>query len=180
MIKRGGLLAGGAVALVALALSSSTPTGPASDIRPISELSRLMQAEGERFSDANDFESAIDHFEAALVADPRNADAHIGLAQIARRQQLLGKAVGHYRSALTLRPDDRLALAQQGSVLIARGAVNRARANLAQLDRICGTTACAERDVLARELGQPPRRAAAVRRDDVLPTPIIEPLVKDR
>lgn len=168
-------VAGLSAPLVALLLSSSALLVANQDIRPISELSRLMLAEGHRHSAEGDLDSAIDYFEAALVADPRNADAHIGLGEVARQQQLPGKAVGHFRGALALRPNDRLALAQQGTAMVARGAINSAQANLQLLNRLCGDDPCAERDSLARALGRPPSRATTVQRDDVLPNPVVEP-----
>ncbi len=85
---------------------------------------------------------AIDRFEAALVADPANVRALIGMAQAARAQDLPGKAARFYRIALSIDPADLEALEGQGEVFAQRGAIERARANLDKLRRACGNPAC--------------------------------------
>lgn len=88
---------------------------------------------------AADLDKAIDYFESALVADPRNRSALIALAQIARAQGLPGKAIGLYREALTLDPNDVLALAGQGEALVDKGAVDKAKERLAEAKRFCSS-----------------------------------------
>lgn len=88
---------------------------------------------------AANLDKAIDYYEAALVADPRNRSALIALAQVARAQGLTGKAIGLYRDALTLEPNDVLALAGQGEALAEKGAVEKARGRLAEVKHLCAS-----------------------------------------
>ncbi len=75
--------------------------------------------------------------ESALAADPRNRSAIIALAQVARAQGLPGKAIGLYREALLLEPNDIVALAGQGEALADKGAIELAREKLADVQRLC-------------------------------------------
>ena len=160
------------VAAAMLVTVSSASYGNMPAPRPISELSRTMQAEGERLYAAGEYDQAIGWFETALAADPRNADAYIGLGRIAQAQDLPGKAVGYFREALSLLPDDRRVIAAQGEALVQRGAVEKARENLARLQTLCGTADCPE----AANLGAAISAASshtALRAEDVMPRPTV-------
>lgn len=86
--------------------------------------------------------AAIDAFEAAIAADPKNVAAYKGMARGYEAQGLPGKAVRFYREALVLNPSDIEALEGQGEALITRGATARAQINLARIKALC-KTACA-------------------------------------
>ena len=80
---------------------------------------------------------AVDAFEAAVAADPRNGRAYIGMARAYEAQGLPGKAVKFYREALNLDPNDLNALEGQGKALVMRGATARANLNLARIKTLC-------------------------------------------
>src|SRR3546814_11917307 len=80
-----------------------------------------LQKDGEAAQAKGDLNGAIDLYESALAADPRNRSAIIALAQVARAQGLPGKAIGLYREALLLEPNDLVALTGQGEALAAKG-----------------------------------------------------------
>jgi tetratricopeptide (TPR) repeat protein len=96
-----------------------------------------LQQEGVRAQQAGDLNLAIDFYESALAADPRNRSAIIALAQVARAQGLPGKAIGLYREALLLEPKDIVALTGQGAALADKGAIEMAREKLAEAERVC-------------------------------------------
>ncbi len=160
-----------ATALV-LGLSGASVGAPAA-AQVIDPASRAMQAEGERLAAAGDLDGATSLFETALVADPRNPDAYVGLGRIAVSQALPGKAIGYFREALMLQPQSRTALAGQGTAYVARGAVDRARSNLANLQRICGADPCPEATQLAAAINAGAPRTA-LRPADVRPNPVVE------
>jgi Tfp pilus assembly protein PilF len=83
--------------------------------------------------------AAIDSYEAALAADPKNVQAYTGLASAYDHLGLQGKAIKYYREALALNPSDVNALEAQGKALIARGATARAQVNLARIKALCKT-----------------------------------------
>ncbi len=89
---------------------------------------------------AGKFEAAQDGLESSLVIDPKNRMAYIGLARIALKQDLPGKAIRLYREALVIDPNDVVALAGQGEALATKGALTKARENMARIERLCSTS----------------------------------------
>ncbi len=129
---------------LAAALTTHAEPAPAQEA-PIAELSQALEEQGSTALSARRFDEASGAFESALVADPRNAAAYLGLAQVALARDLPGQAIGYYREARKLRPSDRAIVAAQGRALVVRGALDRARANLGEVERMCGrATACPE------------------------------------
>jgi Tfp pilus assembly protein PilF len=124
-----GLLAAGFAATMAVA---AVPRDDA--IKPLS--ARMLDS-GRAALAAGNANAAIDAFEAALAADPRNVQAFTGLAQSYEKLGLPGKAVKFYREALLINPSDINALEGQGKALIARGATARAQVNLARIKALC-------------------------------------------
>lgn len=96
-----------------------------------------LQEQGVKAQSTGDLDTAIDYYESALVADPRNRSAIIALAQVARAQGLPGKSIGLYREALLLEPNDVVALTGQGGALADKGALALAREKLAEAQRVC-------------------------------------------
>jgi Tfp pilus assembly protein PilF len=115
---------------------------------------------------------ATDLFESALAVDARNRQAYIGLAKAAQGEKLPGKAVKFYFEALQLEPNDVAALAGQGEALVQRGAVERAKANLARVKTLC-KGACPEAQILAAAIakGPPAEILAAQKPDQGAPKP---------
>lgn len=118
---------------------------------------------------AGNLEQANDLLESALAVDPKNRAAFVALAEIAKAQGLPGKAIRFYREALELEPNDLAALAGQGDALVQKGAVTKARENLAKLKRLC-TGSCPEEARLAAAIdkGPPPAVLSAQAK---VPTP---------
>ncbi|MDP1026145.1 hypothetical protein Q5H91_02885 [Sphingomonas sp. KR1UV-12] len=123
--------------------------------RAIDPRSMQLLAEGKAQKAAGHLELANDTLETAALVDPRNAGAFITLAQIAETRALPGKAIRLYREALLLEPDDRAALQGQGEALVAKGALDRARANLARLKTLCKGP-CPEATTLAASIVKGP------------------------
>lgn len=98
-----------------------------------------LQNQGQKAQESGDLNVAIDYYESALAADPRNRSAIIALAQVARAQGLPGKAIGLYREALVLEPNDIVALAGQGEALADKGALELAREKLVEAQRVCAS-----------------------------------------
>jgi tetratricopeptide (TPR) repeat protein len=109
---------------------------------------------------------AIDLFESALAVDARNRQAYIGLGRAAQGEKLPGKAVKFYGEALQLEPNDVEALAGQGEALVQRGAVDRAKANLARIRTLC-KGACPQAQTLAAAIAKgPPAEVLASQKPD--------------
>lgn len=141
----------GALALlcVSTALSGQRPDNQI-DARSLSLLDQ-----GKAARTAGKLEQANDLIETALVVDPRNREAFITLAEIARAQGLTGKSIRLYREALKLEPNDVRALAGQGESMVAKGAVEKAKENLAKIRTLCGKQ-CGPADQLAAVIAKGP------------------------
>lgn len=113
------------------------------------------------------YQQATDLFETALVVDPKNRQAYIGLARAAQGEKLPGKAIRFYREALKLEPNDATALAGQGEAFVQRGAVERAKRNLERLKTVCKGP-CPQATTLAAAIAKgPPPEVLTAQRPEV-------------
>ncbi|RJT21308.1 hypothetical protein D5I55_17815 [Chakrabartia godavariana] len=161
-----------AVALsLALATVSSVSFGKRIADDQINPLSMTLTKTGIAEAAAGRLGEANDVLESALAVDPRNRAAYVELASVARKQGLTGKAIRLYREALLIEPNDVIALAGQGEALVMKGAVTRAKENLARIQKIC-MSACPEQTRLATAIekgaAQPVLSAQAV-----APVPVV-------
>ena len=107
-----------------------------------------LEAQAQAAMATGDLDRATDGFEAALAVSPGSARLVMDLAQVARRQTMPGKALHYYRAVLERDPANLDALAGEGQALAEKGAVEKARRNLARLQSICGD-GCAPTRTLA-------------------------------
>ena len=124
-----------AVALMALTLSSSLMAQRPDD--QIDARSMALLQQGRAAQAAGNFDAATDALESALAIDPRNRQAFLALADVARARGLPGKAIRYYREALLLEPNDVAALRAQGEAMVQKGAVEKAKENLAKSRTLC-------------------------------------------
>ena len=158
-------LVSAAAALALLSVSTSLYGQRADD--QIDARSIALLERGKAARAAGDLDGASGLIESALVVDPRNRSAYVTLAEIARAQDLPGKAIRFYREALTLEPNDIIALRGQGEALVQKGAVERAKENLARVKKLCASE-CADATQLAAVIAKgPPATATA----QVVPPP---------
>lgn len=76
-------------------------------------------------------------FERALVANPANTDALLGLGRAHEAQGRVGKGLKYYRQALEIEPNDVKALEAQALAFLKREMFDRADNNRAKLARLC-------------------------------------------
>ncbi|MGJ3649822.1 hypothetical protein ACLB0R_15300 [Sphingomonas sp. GlSt437] len=143
-----------ALATVATAIEAQRPDDQ------INAKSVALLQEGKAQLAAGQLEAATDTLETALVADPRNRGAYVALGDVARARGLPGLAYRHYRDALELDPNDLAALRGQGEALVAKGALIKARDNLAKIRKVCRNTACPEATQLANAIAHAAPQAA--------------------
>ena len=119
-----------------------------------------------------DVEAATDSFEAALAVDPGDPDTYLALGDAARSAGLQGKAIHYYREALIRDPNNLAALSGEGGAMAEKGALDKAKGNLARLEGLCGRT-CPESEQLAGVIAKGPI-AKVVSADAVKPEPAVE------
>ncbi len=136
---------------IAIAVLLATVSSVSHSQRPDNQIdarSLMLLRMGQSEAASGRFEPATDALESALAVDPKNRSAFLALADVAKKQGLPGKAIRLYREALLIEPNDVAALAGQGEALVAKGAVTKAKENLAKVRTLC-VTACPEQVSLA-------------------------------
>ncbi len=150
---------------VAAALTVASLSTSLSGQRPDDEIdarSVALVAKARAARAAGNLEGATDLLETAVTVDPRNRAGFLLLAQVADQRDLPGKAIRLYREALLLEPNDTAALRGQGEALVRKGAVARARDNLARIRTLC-KGGCPDAAQLAGVIAKgPPVTTAAV------------------
>lgn len=125
-----------AVALsLVLALNASVGIAGGHDAKP---RAAMLIAEGRAALASGKPQAAIDAFEAALAVDPSYTPIFLNLAEVARVEGLQGKAIRYYREALVRDPGNLAAISGEGEALVEKGALEKAKRNLAQLKSMCG------------------------------------------
>lgn len=135
------------------AVTASVGYGATGDALP---RAAALLNEGRVALDEGHAEAAVDAFEAALAVDPAYTPIYVELAKAARSQGLQGKAIHYYREALEREPRSLAALSGEGEALVEKGAVEKARRNLAKLQSMCGDN-CTETLQLAEAIERGPQ-----------------------
>lgn len=149
-----------AAAALVFACASSALHGQRADSQ-IDPRSLALLASARAAQSAGNLNVAAETLETALAVDPRNRAALVTLGQVALARGFSGQAIRYYREALLLEPNDVDALKGQGEALVAKGAVERARQNLARIRKLC-TKGCNEANVLAAAIAKGPPAVASV------------------
>lgn len=152
--------------VLAITASMSTGADHVADPR-----AAALVAEGRAALAAGQADAAIDAFEAALAVDPADTRIFIELAQAARLNGLQGKAIAYYRSALAREPSNLAALSGEGAAMVEKGAVEKARRNLAKLQSVCGDK-CPETRQLAAAIAKGPQ-ARVLTAEAVMPDAVV-------
>lgn len=118
-------------------LASVTSIAQAQTTEKYQNVSRQLAAQAGVAMKADKAEEAQLLFERALVADPANTDALLGLGKAHELQGRLGRSLKYYRQALEIEPNDKKALKAQALAFLKRDNWDRADANRAKLARLC-------------------------------------------
>ena len=146
-----------AAAALSLAFAMTSSIGLAEQREPAPRAAVLI-SEGQAAMAQNDIQSAIDAYEAALAIDPGYTPILLRLAEAARADKLQGKAIRYYREALGRDPRNLAAIAGEGEAMVEKGAVEKAKGNLAKLESMCGKS-CPETKTLSATIAAgPPKR----------------------
>jgi tetratricopeptide (TPR) repeat protein len=127
-----------AAAALSLCLAMTASISSAGAIGDPDPRAAALIAQGQAALAAGETTAAIDAFEAALAVDPAYTPIFIDLAEAARQQGLQGKAIRYYREALSRDPGNFAAISGEGAALVEKGALEKAKKNLAKLQSMCG------------------------------------------
>ena len=149
-----------AAAALSLLLATTASVTSAQD-READPRAAALIAQGQAALKAGDTQGAIDAYEAALAVDPGFTPIFLELADAARQDGLQGKAIRYYREALNRDPGNFAAISGEGAALVEKGALEKAKRNLARLETLCGSN-CPETVALQTSIAAgPPARLAA-------------------
>ncbi len=146
-------------------------TGFSAPPQPMDPRAVALVNQGRSDLAAGKVDSAIDAYEAALAVQPGSVSVLLDLAAATRRQGMQGKALHYYREALALDPQNLMAISGEGAALVEKGAVEKARRNLARLQGMCGDTCEASRALAAAILKGPTPKVVTA--EAVKPSPIV-------
>jgi len=149
--------------ILAFGLAASSLAVPVVGQKPddqVAPKSLELLKQGEAALAAGKLIEADDALETALVVDPRNRAAFVGMARVAMKQKLYGQAIRLTNKALALEPTDKDALGVQGTALVELGAAARARDVLAKLQKVC-TSGCTQAAELSAAITRGPSLAQA-------------------
>lgn len=145
---------------LSLVVAATASMGQGKAPEPVDPRATALLDAGKEALAANNPPAAIDAFEAALAVSPGLVPAYLALAEAARREGLQGKAIHYYRQALARDPTNLAAIAGEGGAMAEKGALEKARRNLAKLERMCGT-GCQETQALALVISRGPQVRSA-------------------
>ena len=154
-----------AAAALSLVLAMTASVGHAGAGDPDPRAAQLI-AEGRAALNAGDAQGAIDAFEAAFAVDPAYTPVLNDLAAAARAEGLQGKAIRFYREVLERDPGNLAAISGEGAAMVEKGALEKARRNLAQLESLCGAK-CPETLALQASIARGPATRMAAGESDV-------------
>lgn len=159
-----------------VAVSASVGSAQEADVDP---RAGALIAQAQASLDAGQPQRAVDALEAALAVDPQYTPILIALAEAARRDGLQGKAIRYYREALTRDPGNYAAIAGEGAAMVEKGAIDRARRNLAQLESLCGSS-CDETRALAVAIARGPSNKNVLTAEAVMPDAMVTQNLADQ
>ncbi len=160
-------------AALALALLAGVTSsiGQGATPAPLDPRAAALVQQGRAALASGNIDGAIDAYESALAVQPGHVAIYLNLAEATRKQGMQGKALHYYRQALTIDPGNQYAIAGEGEALVEKGAVEKARRNLARLQQLCGGDCPASLALAAAiQKGPAPRVVTA---DQVKPQPVV-------
>lgn len=160
-----------AAAALSLMVAVSSSVGSAQEA-PVDPRAGALIAQAEMALEEGQPQRAIDALEAAFAIDPQYTPILLHLAEAARREGLQGKAIRYYREALARDPGNYEAISGEGAALVEKGAIERARRNLAQLESLCGA-GCPETRSLAMAIDKGPRGNTVLTAEAVMPDAVV-------
>lgn len=153
--------------VVAVSASSSFSAAPQV---PLDPRAAALVKDGRDALAAGQTDVAIDDYESALAIQPGHVTILLSLAEAQRRDGMQGKALRYYRLALAVDPENQYAIAGEGEALAEKGAIEKARRNLARLQQLCASCAPAQQLAAAIAKGPAPKMVSA---DSVQSQPVV-------
>ena len=160
-----------AAAALSLALAVTASVTHSAPPRQIDPRAAALLTQGRADFAAGKVDAAIDAFESALAIEPGSAPIYLQLGNATRSQGMQGKALHYYRLALKAEPANLEAISGEGAALAEKGALEKARRNLARLEGLCGKDCGAARELAAAIAKGPAPKVITA--EAVTPAPVV-------
>ena len=140
---------------LAMLVAVTSSVGQGKVPAPLDPRAAALVQHGRAALTAGNVDGAIDAYESALVVQPGHVAIYLNLAEATRKQGMQGKALHYYRKALVADPQNLDAIAGEGTALVEKGAVEKARRNLTRLQGLCGKE-CSQTQQLSAAIAKGP------------------------
>lgn len=117
-----------------------------------SEASGPSLADARQLIKRENWKAAISTLKTIVAADSHNADALNLLGYSLRKSGDMANALGFYEKALKVNPRHKGAHEYLGELYVETGHMDKAKAELATLEQLCGNTSCEEYEDLAKAI----------------------------
>lgn len=145
--------------------------GQSASSQPLDPRAAALLTQGQLNLAAGRLDSAVDDYESALTIQPGSIVILLELATATRQQGMQGKALHYYRLALLADPQNLDAISGEGAALVEKGAVEKARRNLARLQGLCGANCNATRQLAAAIAKGPAPKVVTAQQ--ITPAPVV-------
>jgi len=117
------------------------------------EASAKLASEGKEAVAEDRLDDALKLYEQAVVANPKNVGAYVGLGEVHGAMGNLGTSLKYFSVALDLEPTNLPALEAQSMAYLKHDEVDRAEEGLTKIRRICQGDGCDAANRLSRAIG---------------------------
>lgn len=101
------------------------------------KISQALSVNGSEALAEGEALKAMQHFESALVSNPKNASAYVGLGRAHAAVDRRKTAMNYYAVALEIDPNNKGALEYQSLGFLDQGKISAAERNINRLKRLC-------------------------------------------
>lgn len=138
-----------ALAIILVAATSLTAASALAErLEFVRAAETLVKAGGEALA-ADETYDALTLFEQAIVANPKNANAYVGLGRVHVKLGKTQSGLNYFSTALDIEPTHLSALEAEAITFLSIGELADAEDVLSKISRICGARICAEQDSVA-------------------------------
>ncbi|MCH8861609.1 MAG: hypothetical protein IID51_03765 [Proteobacteria bacterium] len=134
-------------AAMILVIAGSVAANPASAARLefVRAAETLVVAGNEALAEDEAY-GALTLFEQAIVANPKNADAYVGLGRVHVKLGKTQSGLNYFSVALEIEPTHLSALEAEAITFLSIGEIEDAEETLSRISRICGERFCPEQN----------------------------------
>lgn len=118
----------------------------------LQEVSTILVGEGDSALADGDLAGALRLYEQAVVSNPQNIEAYIGLGRLYLSAEILPSSLKYFNIALSLDPTNLATLELQSYAYLSQDSVDDAQSILMKMEQICIGRTCEEATRVSRAI----------------------------